>query len=83
MILKFEPSAKLAERYARLLQGSRLKVRRKELGMTQKQLADLTGIDAKLISAYEHDRIQPRMQNRRILLEALDGIWPEEACLWV
>jgi transcriptional regulator with XRE-family HTH domain len=44
--------------------------------MTQKQLSAATGIDVKLIREYEHDRIQPREENRRLLLDALDG--PEE-----
>ena len=46
--------------------------------MTQKRLSDLTGIDVKLISAYENEKIDPRAENRGLLLDALDGIWPEE-----
>lgn len=45
--------------------------------MTQKQLAAKTGINGKLISAYENDKVQPRPQNWRLLLEALDGTWAE------
>jgi hypothetical protein len=46
--------------------------------VTQKRLSDLTGIDVKLIRAYERDEIQPRAKNRRLLLDALDGLSPEE-----
>jgi transcriptional regulator with XRE-family HTH domain len=79
MSLKSEPSEKSTAPLTPLLRGSRLKARRKELGMTQRQLAHVTGIDVKLIRAYEHDRVQPRTENRRLLLEALDGTWPEES----
>ena len=76
--MTIDPSEKSTERYAHLLRGSRLKARRTALGVTQKRLSDLTGIDVKLIRAYERDKIQPRAENQRLLLVALDGISPEE-----
>jgi transcriptional regulator with XRE-family HTH domain len=41
--------------------------------MTQKQLAAKTGINVKLISAYENDHTEPRGPNWRLLVVALDG----------
>jgi transcriptional regulator with XRE-family HTH domain len=73
-----DSSEKSAERYTQLLRGSRLKARRTALGVTQKRLSDLTGIDVKLIRAYERDKIQPRAANQRLLLDTLDGISPKE-----
>ncbi len=73
-----DSSEKSAERYAQLLRGSRLKARRVALGVTQKRLSDLTGIDVKLIRAYERDTIQPRAANQRLLLDTLDRISPKE-----
>lgn len=51
--------------------GRTLKLRRKALGITQEGLAAKTGISAKLISAYENDRVEPRRENRLRLCEAL------------
>lgn len=56
--------------------GSWLKTRREVLGMTQEELAQMTGISVKLISAYENNRVQPRHGNRELLLKALDGALP-------
>jgi transcriptional regulator with XRE-family HTH domain len=71
-------STKDVARKLSLCRGSRLKARRKELGLTQKELAARTGICVKRISAYENDRVEPRKENRRLLLEALDGTWLDE-----
>jgi len=55
-----------------------MKAQRQALGMTQDELAAKTGISVKLISAYENDRVRPRKENRRLLLEALGGTWGDE-----
>jgi transcriptional regulator with XRE-family HTH domain len=59
--------------------GSRLKARREELGMSQKELAARTGISRSLIGAYERDRVQPRKENRRLVAKALNCPWPDES----
>ena len=59
--------------------GSEWRAWRQEKGMTQEQLAEATGISAKLIADYEHDRVKPRKRNRALLLQVLDGAWPRTA----
>lgn len=71
------PSKKGRARKASRSRGSRLKARRLALGLTQKELSAKTGVNVKLISAYENDHVQPRGPNWRLLLGALDGQWPE------
>lgn len=56
--------------------------RRKELNLSQTQLAGLTGIAAQLISKYERNKVTPGRKNLRLLAEGLkttkEELWIEE-----
>jgi DNA-binding transcriptional regulator YiaG len=71
--LKSDESVRDASRNESPWRGSRVKARRKELHITQEELAERTGISVNLLSAYENDRILPRKENRQRILDALDG----------
>ena len=43
--------------------GNRIKHKRKELNMTQKELSDMTGIPTTTISDYEKDKYEPNATN--------------------
>jgi len=42
-----------------LWQGEKLRVRRKQLGLTTAELADKTGCDRQLVSMWENDKAAP------------------------
>jgi DNA-binding XRE family transcriptional regulator len=77
--LKPDASVRNASRNESPWRGSRVKARRKELHITQEDLAERTGISVNLLSAYENDRILPRKENRQRILDALDGTGPATA----
>jgi len=52
--------------------GERVRARRAELGMTQDGLARATGIAQTLISRYENDVQQPRLDRAAKLAEGLE-----------
>lgn len=43
-----------------LTMGQKLSLRREELGMTQAELADRSGVNPKTIAGWENDRFNPR-----------------------
>jgi len=45
--------------------GSKIKIARKEAGLSQKQLASLVGVSDKAVSAYEVGRAQPPVETLR------------------
>lgn len=51
--------------------GYKIKKRRKELGMTQKQLGDLCGVADSAIRKYESGKIEPKLQTIHKLEAAL------------
>jgi len=52
--------------------GCRIKARRKALGLTQKQLAELAGVSSTSIVYWERDETQPKSLNLAELSRALD-----------
>lgn len=55
--------------------GERIKVRRKEMGLTLTQLSEKCGISPQLISDYENNRKEPGVKNIRLLCNAL-SVYP-------
>lgn len=53
-------------------QGELIKTARKNKGLTQKQLAEKTGLAAVTIQQYERNLRQPRLENIKKIAEALD-----------
>lgn len=49
-----------------------VRLMRRELGLTQKQLAQMAGVSQSLIAKIERDLVQPSYHNVKKLLEALD-----------
>ena len=77
MPTKTKRSVTSAPRKLRPIQGDRLKARREARGLTQKQLAKQIRINVKSLSDYETGKVQPRMENRLLILHALNGSWPD------
>jgi HTH-type transcriptional regulator/antitoxin HipB len=51
--------------------GPVLSRRRKELGLTQEELADLAGVALRLVHELEHDKVTVRLDNLLRLINAL------------
>jgi transcriptional regulator with XRE-family HTH domain len=51
--------------------GERIKERRKALGMTQKELAEKSGVHKNSITHYEKDRCEPTLFNASCIATAL------------
>ena len=64
--------------------GELIKTARKNKGLTQKQLAEKTGLAVVTIQQYERNLRQPRLENIQKIAEALDSTptylmgWTEE-----
>lgn len=52
--------------------GKRIKERREQLGLSQKELADLIGVSAGAIGSWEVELTSPKEANFRKLFEVLD-----------
>lgn len=52
--------------------GAAICARRKELGLSQVELAEATKVDQRTISAYERGRYQPPLDTRLAIAKALD-----------
>jgi transcriptional regulator with XRE-family HTH domain len=74
--LKFKLSAQSAAPGASTF-GARLRARREELGLTQKELAKKSGVGVNQISEYERDLHYPRKENLRLLFQVLGRSWAD------
>lgn len=60
-----------AKKYGKLTPGKALKIYRELQGLTQTQLADLSGLKQATLSSLEHDRISMGIDRAKILAIAL------------